>query len=117
MNSTLEQLKYPIGQFEIPVDFNSDSRTSWITDIASFPARLKKEVLHFNDEQLDTRYRPGGWTVRQVVHHCADSHINSLIRFKWTLTEEHPTIKPYFEELWAELIDSTLPINSSLQIL
>lgn len=117
MNPTLEQLKYPIGPFHLPSDFDSESRISWIEAIASFPARLKKEVLYLSDEQLATCYRPEGWTIRQVVHHCADSHMNSLIRLKWTLTEEHPTIKPYFEERWAELIDSSLPIHGSLLIL
>lgn len=117
MNPTLEQLRYPIGPFEMPSDFDAESRIAWIEAIASFPARLKKEVLDLTDEQLDTPYRPEGWTVRQVIHHCADSHMNCLIRIKWTLTEENPTIKPYFEERWAKLIDSSMPIHSSLQIL
>jgi len=115
---TDQELKYPIGKFTKPETISQETLTQWIADIASFPERLKKEVSHLADAQLDTPYRPEGWTIRQVVHHCADSHINSLIRFKWALTEEKPTIKPYFEDRWAELADSkTFPIQSSIQIL
>jgi hypothetical protein len=79
---------------------------------------MRKEVEHLSDRQLDTAYRTGGWTIRQVVHHCADSHMNSYIRFRLALTEEVPTIKPYREELWAELADARkMPIEPSLMIL
>src|SRR5690606_14936969 len=79
---------------------------------------LKNEVNHLTDEQLDTQYRPEGWTIRQVIHHCADSHMNSLTRFKLALTEDQPTIKPYYEERWAELLDSkNMPIAPSLKML
>ncbi len=102
----IEQLKYPIGKFEKPTTITKDILSKSISDISSFPARLIHEVNHLTDEQLDTQYRPDGWTIRQVVHHCADSHMNSLTRLKLALTENQPTIKPYYEERWAELADS-----------
>lgn len=115
---TLEQLKYPIGQFESPAKITTAILSQWIADISSFPARLQNEVNHLTDEQLDTQYRPEGWTIRQVIHHCADSHMNSLIRFKLALTEDQPTIKPYYEERWAELLDSkNMPIAPSIKML
>ncbi|NDK55155.1 YfiT family bacillithiol transferase [Pontibacter fetidus] len=115
---TLDKLKFPIGEFEKPETITENILTNWISVIALFPEKLTSEVNNLTDSQLDTPYRPGGWTVRQVVHHCADSHINSLTRFKLALTEDNPTIKPYFEDRWAELPDSkTLPIDSSLKIL
>jgi len=115
---TLEQLKYPIGKFEAPATITKEILSQWIADISSFPARLKNEVHHLTDEQLDTPYRPEGWTIRQVIHHCADSHMNSMTRFKLTLTEDQPTIKPYYEERWAELMDNkNMPIAPSLKML
>ncbi len=115
---TLEQLQYPIGKFTKPDVITPNTLNSFISTIASFPARLNIEVQHLSDEQLDTEYRPNGWTIRQVVHHCADSHMNSLTRLKLALTEENPTIKPYFEACWAELIDSkTHRIEPSLKML
>lgn len=115
---TLEQLKYPIGKFENPEIVTEGQLAQWIATIAAFPAKLKHEVSHLTDEQLDTPYRPEGWTVRQVVHHCADSHINSFVRFKLALTEDKPTIKPYWEDRWATLPDGkTIPIEYSLMIL
>lgn len=114
----LEQLKYPIGKFKMPADFTSESINSFISDIEDFPLLLRKEVEALNDDQLDTPYRPEGWTIRQVVNHCADSHMNSLSRFKLALTEENPTIKPYFEERWAELADSkTMPVAAALNMI
>lgn len=114
----LEHLKYPVGKYIRPALLDSTCVKAYISDIKSFPIRLKNEVSHLNNAQLDTPYRPDGWTIRQVVHHCADSHMNSIIRFKLALTEESPTIKPYYEERWAELIDSkTFPIESSLALL
>ena len=114
----IEQLKYPIGKFKMPDTVTSETIEKFILVIESFPARLKTEVENLTDEQLDTPYRPEGWTIRQVVNHCADSHMNALIRFKLALTEDKPTITPYFEERWAELADSkTMPIESSLIIL
>ena len=115
---TLEQLKYPIGKFEKPEIITKDIIAKWILDISVFPKNLKNEVSHLTDEQLDAPYRVNGWTIRQVIHHCADSHINSFIRFKLALTEEKPTIKPYWEDRWAELIDSTItPVEHSLILL
>jgi hypothetical protein len=110
--------RFPIGEFESPSQFNSDLVKKWIEIISIFPQKLSLEVNHLTDEQLDTAYRVNGWTIRQVVHHCADSHMNSIIRLKLALTEEQPTIRPYFEDRWAELVDSQkFPIAASLQIL
>lgn len=112
----IEKLKYPIGRFEKPPVITNDLLNEWITDISTFPSKIISEVINLTDEQLHTRYRPEGWTIRQVVHHCADSHMNSFIRLKLTLTEDQPTIKPYSEKLWAELNDSTdMPVESSLK--
>ena len=114
----IEKLKFPIGKFEKPTTMTKDILTKWISDISTFPKRLLNEVVNLTDEQLDTQYRPKGWTIRQVVHHCADSHMNSLIRFKLALTEEQPIIKPYVEDRWAELIDSKyFSIEASLKII
>lgn len=113
----LEQLKYPIGKFEKPEAITKELLSQWIDEIAAFPAQLKAEVNHLDEGQLDSPYRPEGWTIRQVVHHCADSHMNSFIRFKLALTEEQPTIKPYREERWAELADGKMPIDASLMLL
>ena len=114
---TLEQLKYPLGKFEKPETITKELLSQWIAEIAAFPAQLKAAVNHLDEEQLDNTYRPQGWTIRQVVHHCADSHMNSFIRFKLALTEEQPTIKPYREERWAELADGKMPIDASLMLL
>lgn len=114
----LEQLKYPIGHYTVPTIITSDIVTQWIKDIEDFPALLENEVAGLSKKQLQTRYRPGGWTIHQVVHHCADSHTNSLIRFKWGLTEDKPTIKTYWEDRWAELPDTLdTPIDWSMMIL
>ena len=102
----LEQLKYPVGKFSTPAHYSDELIQKWIHIIKGFTAALEKEIKNLSSEQLNWIYRPEGWTIKQVVHHCADSHINSLIRFKWALTEEHPTIKPYYEHLWAELPDA-----------
>ena len=111
-------LRYPIGKFMEPAQIDAALIRSCIADIASFPERLKTEVEYLSEQQLDTPYRPDGWTIRQVVHHCADSHINSWIRFKLTLTEEQPVIKPYFEDRWAELPDSKImEITPALMLL
>ncbi len=111
-------LRYPIGKYQKPTEFNQQLIQSWIRDIRDFPGLLKTEVSDLTDKQLSWRYRPDGWTIRQVVHHCADSHINSIMRFKLSLTEDKPTIRPYFEDRWAELPDTTnAPIEWSLQLL
>ncbi|WP_375561057.1 YfiT family bacillithiol transferase [Bernardetia sp. OM2101] len=116
----LDKLKYPIGEFEKPVFEFSEAKDlvlEWKNDISSFPMRLKAVILNLKKEELDWKYRPQGWTIKQVIHHCSDSHINALIRFKLTLTEDEPTIKPYLENKWAELQDMTLPIEVSISIL
>lgn len=113
----LEQLKYPIGTFTVPTTITPDLLAAWVADIAAFPEKLKDEVSQLNEQQLNYTYRPAGWSIRQVIHHCADSHMNSLIRFKLTLTEEVPMIKPYKEDQWAELSDAQMPVGPSLQLL
>ena len=99
-------------------DVNEDQRPRLIDEIAETPARLRAVVSGLSPEQLDTPYRPEGWTVRQVVHHLPDSHLNSYIRFRLALTEDEPTIKPYHEDKWAELYDArTAPVELSLALL
>lgn len=111
-------LRYPIGKFEQEGPITAEQRAAWIEDIRELPAQLSAAVAGLSEERLDTPYREGGWTVRQVVHHVADSHMNSLIRFKLALTEDRPTIKPYEEALWAELADSrACPIAPSLALI
>jgi len=108
-------LRFPIGKFD-PAAYAS--REENINTLAELPARLRAAVEALTDEQLDTPYRPEGWTLRQTVHHIADSHINTVIRFKLALTEdEPPTIKPYMEDRWAELADSKLPVDVSFAII
>ncbi|TDO94284.1 YfiT family bacillithiol transferase [Flavobacterium sp. 245] len=114
----LEKLKYPIGKFVIPDNYSKEYILNKIEEIASFPEKLKNETIHLTDEQLDTQYRPEGWTVRQVIHHCAESHMNCYIRIKWTLTENNPVIKAYDETLWSELPDNLyMPIEPTLKLL
>ncbi|WP_343695724.1 YfiT family bacillithiol transferase [Flavobacterium sp.] len=114
----LEKLKYPIGKFQIPEKFTPEYISTKIEDISTFPERLKIEAINLNDEQLDTPYRPDGWTIRQVIHHCAESHMNCYIRLKWALTENNPIIKPYDEKLWSELPDSLqMPVDPTLILL
>ncbi len=112
-----EDLKYPIGKFDKNIEVTSESRLQFVNEITDLPKNLKNAIKNLNDEQLDTPYRPGGWTVRQTVHHVADSHLNSFIRFKLALTEDVPTIRPYYEDRWAELQDSFLPLNDSIKII
>jgi len=115
---TSEGLRYPIGKYQPPALIDEVQRKEWIDQIASLPSELRSTVRGLNDEQLDTPYREGGWTVRQVVHHVADSHMNSQIRFRWALTEDVPLIKAYEEALWAELPDAkTLPVQVSFDLL
>ena len=114
-DATLEQLRYPIGQFNCPDTISQSHLNEWVHVLETFPQNLKTLVSNLSKEQLDTPYREGGWTIRQVVHHVADSHHHSYIRFKWALTEDKPVIKYYYEHLWAELNDAkTAPINLSL---
>ncbi len=109
--------RYPIGPLVKVAVLSVQERTEQIAEIARLPAALRAAVQGLSDTQLDTPYREGGWSVRQVVHHVADSHVNAMIRFKWALTESDPTIKPYDEQAWAELPDSRLPIDVSLRLL
>jgi uncharacterized damage-inducible protein DinB len=109
--------RYPIGRYE-PKPFDQKLKQDWITDIQFLPQNLENAVLNLNSAQLDTPYREGGWSVKQLVHHVADSHMNAYVRFKLGLTETTPTIKPYEEALWAQLSDTkNLPINISLTLL
>ncbi|MCU9614899.1 bacillithiol transferase BstA [Caldibacillus lycopersici] len=110
-------LKYPIGKFDFEGEITPIIVNEWIDEIEALPAFVRKAVQKLKAEQLDTPYREGGWTVRQVVHHLADSHMNSLFRFKLALTEENPIIRPYEQAKWAELSDSKMPIDVSLTLL
>lgn len=114
----LEKLQYPIGRFALPMAPGPLQIEKSIARITAFPELLRKEVGSLDNQQLDTVYRPGGWTVRQVIHHVADSHMNGYIRFKWGLTEDLPHIKTYREELWAILPDVMgAPVAISLNLL
>jgi hypothetical protein len=110
-----DELQYPIGRFSAPASTMPGIRAAHVHTIQLLPERLNQAIDGLGDAQLDTVYRDGGWTIRQVVHHIADSHTNAFLRFKHALTEEWPTIKPYNEAAWAELADSkTLPLELSL---
>jgi len=112
------ELSYPVGQCEYPASVVPETRKLYIEELAAAPARFRAAVEGLTDTRLDTPYRPGGWTVRQVVHHVADSHLNAYTRFRLALTEDEPTIKPYDEKKWAELVDArTLPVEVSLQLI
>ena len=113
----MEDQRYPIGKYE-PQAYDDKFRDTWLLDIKNLPQHLENSILNLDDMQLETPYRDGGWTVRQVVHHVADSHMNAYIRFKLRLTEDSLTIKPYDEKAWAEMIDTKkLPVNISLTLL
>jgi uncharacterized damage-inducible protein DinB len=110
--------RYPAGKFENPKDVTPALRNKAIEEIAATPAKLRAAVNGLNDGQVDTPYREGGWTVRQVVHHLADSHMNAYIRWRLALTEKEPTIKPYEEAAWANLEDAAhAPVEVSLRLL
>ena len=114
----IETLRYPVGKFSAPSVISPDDIEQWIHTIEKLPQQVRNAVKNLTDVQLDTPYRDGGWTVRQVVHHVPDSHMNAYIRFKLALTEENPTIRPYLEDRWAELPDGkSAPIAVSLDIL
>ena len=111
-------LRYPIGRFNRESEITPAKIAGWIDEVAAAPAALRAAVAGLTTEQLNTPYRPGGWTVRQVVHHLPDSHLNSYVRFKLALTEDDPVIKPYAEDRWAELHDArTAPVETSLVFL
>ncbi len=114
----MHDLRYPIGKFHYEGPLSEEHKQESLNDIASTPANLRAAVKNLSEGQLDTPYRPGGWTVRQVVHHVPDSHMNSYVRFKLALTEDEPTIKPYAEDKWAELADTkATPVEVSLALL
>jgi uncharacterized protein Usg len=110
--------RYPIGKFSPPETITAETRNTWIQEIAATPGEFKTALDGLNDDQLDTPYREGGWTLRQVAHHLPDSHLNAFIRFKWALTEDFPTIKAYEEAEWAKLPDvENTPVETSLHLL
>jgi len=112
----LQKLKFPIGEFSSLESYTTEQINSYIADIEALPLQLRKEVEGLSDVQLETPYRPDGWTIRQVVHHIPDSHMNAFIRFKLTLTEDNPAIRPYFEDRWANLSDAKMPADVSLNL-
>jgi hypothetical protein len=117
-NLDLEKLKFPIGKCPKIDDVSENDLKIWIATIEDFPSKIKALTSTLSVEELNWIYRPKGWSIKQVVHHCADSHMNSFIRFKLALTEDVPTIKPYEEALWAELADGiSNDISPSLQII
>jgi uncharacterized damage-inducible protein DinB len=116
--TSTEDLRYPIGKFALPESPGAADVAAWRRDFAELPDKLRAAVANLSDAQLDTPYRDGGWTVRQTVHHIADSHLNAFCRIRLALTEDSPTIKTYDEGAWAELADvRTLPLAPSLAIL
>ncbi|HEY4797872.1 MAG TPA: bacillithiol transferase BstA [Bacteroidia bacterium] len=113
----LDQLRFPIGKFSIKADAGEAEMKKYISEIEKLPALLRKALEGLDDKHLDTPYRDGGWTVRQTVHHLADSHINAYVRVKLALTENNPAIKTYDENAWAKLPDSSMPVEASLSLL
>ncbi|MBM3725273.1 MAG: putative metal-dependent hydrolase [Acidobacteria bacterium] len=114
----MDHLRYPIGGHQTPAAISAEDRERWIGHLEQLPGRLRELTAGLNDAALDTPYRPGGWTVRQVVHHLADSHMNAYLRSKFALTEDNPTIMPYDEVAWAEMADGrALPVEVSLGLL
>lgn len=114
----LEELKFPIGKFQKKDSITENDLKNWISIIENFPSNIKKLTSNLSVEEMNWVYRPHGWSIKQVVHHCADSHINSFVRFKLALTEDTPTIKPYDEGKWAELTDgNSNNISPSIQII
>ena len=113
----IESLKYPIGKYN-PGEITKDDLRTWIDSLKTFPKRLEEVIHQVDHNSLMYTYRPGGWNIQQLVHHLADSHMNSIIRFKLALTEDVPTIKPYLEAKWSELYDvHHVPLGSSIRIL
>lgn len=102
MDKSIEQMRYPIGKYVVPERMDQEQIAEWIADLTRLPSALRMAVKSLSDAQLDTPYRPGGWSLRQVVHHLPDSHMNAYIRFKLSVTEDNPVIKPYHEDRWAE---------------
>ena len=113
----MANLRYPIGEFTAPNEVTKAQREGWLAEVAQLPERVRSALEGLSNAQLETPYRPGGWSVRRVAHHLPDSHLNSYIRFKLALTEDNPTIRPYDEARWAELEDSDAPVEVSLALL
>ena len=113
----LDPLRYPVGRFDHEGPITVAHRDRWTDEIAALPSRLAAALDGLTDAQLDTPYRPGGWTVREVAFHLADSHVHGYARVKWALTEDHPTIKPYDENAWSALPDAALPVAAALEML
>lgn len=113
----MENLKYPIGRFTAPSNYNRQQREDFIKMLKEAPAKFKEAITSLTNEQQSTPYREGGWTPKQVIHHVADSHMNSLVRVKLAITEENPTIKAYDENAWITLSDSNFDFHSSLKII
>jgi hypothetical protein len=117
MSTTSTDLRYPIGKYE-PQPFSGKQKEEWLNDIKFLPQLLENAIVNLDEAQLQTPYREGGWTVQQLVHHVADSHMNAYCRLKLGLTEDKPAIKPYLEKLWSELPDvQTIPVNISITLL
>ncbi|MDO6430140.1 putative metal-dependent hydrolase [Flavitalea sp. BT771] len=117
MSQLTTDLRYPIGKYE-PQPFSEKLKEDWLNDIKFLPQLLENAILNLDESQLQTPYREGGWTIQQVVHHVADSHMNGYIRHKLGLTEDNPTIKPYEEKLWADMADvENIPVNISITLL
>ncbi|MFC0298057.1 YfiT family bacillithiol transferase [Geobacillus jurassicus] len=116
--ATVDPVRYPIGTFQAPERFCAKEAQEWIAAIRELPSALRAAVAGLNDEQLNTPYRDGGWTVAQVVHHLADASMNAFLRTKWGVTEDCPTVKPFAEGEWAKTADArSLPIEPSLSLL
>lgn len=113
----LYNLRYPIGEFVKPSQITKEHLKDWISILQNFPNKIEDIIKDLGENELNYKYRPDGWTIKQVVHHCADSHINSIIRFKLAITEDTPTIRPYFEDRFAKLIDYSEPLETSIFIL
>jgi uncharacterized damage-inducible protein DinB len=114
----MEDLRYPIGNFDVRQPVTADQVKRALDDIEETPAKVRQAIANLSPEQIETPYRPGGWTIRQVVHHLPDSHINSYTRFRFALTESNPPVKGYMEDRWAELTDArTAPMELSLNLL
>jgi hypothetical protein len=118
MTDDLELLKYPIGKYQKPAAYSPELLREWMTLVAALPSWMDVVIENLDEQQLQTAYRPGGWTVNQVVHHLADSHMNAYMRFKLAITEDNPQVKPYMEARWAELPDNfSTPVNVSVTLL
>jgi uncharacterized protein (DUF1800 family) len=113
----LESLKYPIGKFSVPEKIDNKERNTFINTLAEFPERLSAVLQDLKETDLNRTYRRGSWAIKQVVHHCADSHIKSVSRFRWALTENQPMIKAYNENLWAQMSDYQAPIEDSIYLI